>query len=70
MSLEKHKAAEAETVTNVEGNMCGPAMRGSVAPPGSVGPITHGRNASEAGRSHVRPGGFGRAGPHWEGEEP
>ena len=35
MSHEIHKVAEAEAVTNVEGNMCGPAMRGTDAPPGS-----------------------------------
>jgi hypothetical protein len=29
------KVAEAETVSNVEGNMCGPAMRGADALPGS-----------------------------------
>lgn len=36
MSHEIHKIAEAEAVTNVEGNMCGPAMRGAVALSGSL----------------------------------
>ena len=36
MSHEMHKIAEAEAVTNVEGNMCGPVMRGAVALPGSL----------------------------------
>jgi hypothetical protein len=35
LSLEIYKVAEAEPVINVEGNMCGTAMRGAVAPPGS-----------------------------------
>ena len=28
LSLENHNTAEAETVSNVEGNMCDPVMRG------------------------------------------
>ena len=35
LSLENHNSAEAETVSNVEGNMCGPAMRGADALPWS-----------------------------------
>ena len=35
LSLEIQKFAEAETVSNVEGDMCGPAMRGADALPGS-----------------------------------
>ena len=35
LSLEIHNFAEAETVSNVEGNMCGTAMRGADALPGS-----------------------------------
>jgi len=35
LSHEIPKVAEAETVSNVEGNMCGPAMRGADALPGS-----------------------------------
>ena len=35
LSSEIPKLAEAETVSNVEGNMCGTAMRGADALPGS-----------------------------------
>ena len=35
MSLEIYKVAEAEPFITVEGNMCGTAMRGAVALPGS-----------------------------------
>ena len=35
LSRERQKLAEAEAVSNVEGNMCGTVMRGAVAPPGS-----------------------------------
>ncbi len=35
MSHDISKVAEAEAVANAEGNMCGPVMRGTVAPPGS-----------------------------------
>jgi hypothetical protein len=35
LSRESHKIAEAETVSNVEGKMCGPDMRGADALPWS-----------------------------------
>ena len=35
LSRESHKTAEAEPVSNVEGNMCGPMMRGADALPWS-----------------------------------
>ena len=35
LSLENHNSAEAETVSNVEGNMCGSVMRGADALPWS-----------------------------------
>ena len=35
LSRERHKLAEAEAVSNVEGNMCGPVMRGTDALPWS-----------------------------------
>ena len=35
LSLENHYSAEVETVSNVEGNMCGPVMRGVDALPWS-----------------------------------
>ena len=36
LSRESHKIAEAETVSNVEGNMCGTVTRGADALPGSM----------------------------------
>ena len=38
LSRESQKLAEAEAVSNVEGNMCGPAMRGADALPWSKTP--------------------------------
>jgi hypothetical protein len=38
LSHERWNFAEAETLGTVEGNMCGIAMRGAVAPPGSKVP--------------------------------
>jgi hypothetical protein len=38
LSRESQKFAEAETVSNVEGNMCGPALRGTDALPWSKTP--------------------------------
>ena len=38
MSRERHKPVGAETVANVEGNMCGAAMRGADALPWSETP--------------------------------
>lgn len=38
LSHEMHKFAEADTVTDVEGNMCGADMRGADALPGSKTP--------------------------------
>ena len=35
LSRESHKTAEAETVSNVEGKMCGPVLRGADALPWS-----------------------------------
>ncbi len=55
LSLENHYSAEAETVSNVEGNMCDPVMRGVDALPWSKTTITHERSTSEPGRSRVRP---------------
>ena len=50
--------------------MCGIAMRDAVAPPGSKGPITSERSASEPERSHVWPQAAEPTGPHREDEEP
>jgi len=38
LSRESHKTAEAEPVSNVEGNMCGAVMRGADALPWSKTP--------------------------------
>ena len=70
LSHEIRNVAEAETVSNVEGNMCGPAMRGSDALPGS-------KNTSRCKGMRRNLGGLvadRRAacstGPRQEGEEP
>ncbi len=55
LSRESHKTAEAEPVSNVEGNMCSPAMRGTDALPWSKNTSRTKRKTSEPGRSHVRP---------------
>jgi len=70
LSRESHNTAEAEPVSNVEGNMCGPAMRGTDALPWSKNTSrTKGRRRNLGGLT------FGRwtrrpQGPHREGEEP
>jgi hypothetical protein len=68
LSRERYYAAEAEAVDIVEGNMCGPAMRGSIAQPGSKTLRTKGR------RRNLGDLAFGRAvtiAPvRWEGDEP
>jgi hypothetical protein len=51
-----HKVAEAEAVTDAEGDMCGLVLREAVALPGSLDPITHARRTSEPGRSDGWPG--------------
>ena len=70
LSRESHNTAEAEPVSNVEGNMCGPAMRGTDALPWS-------KTTSRTKGTRRNLGGltFGRwtrrpQGPHREGEEP
>jgi len=70
LSRERYYAAETEAVDIVEGNMCGPVMRGSIAQPWSKTPSrTKGtsRNLGDLafGRAAIR-----RAGPHGEGDEP
>jgi hypothetical protein len=40
LSRERYYAAEAEAVDIAEGNMCGPAMRGSIAQPWSMSRCT------------------------------
>jgi len=67
---ERSDIAEAESFYSLEGNMCGTAMRGAVALPGS-------KATSLAKGSHRKLGDLGSdrsgvaaAGPHREGEEP
>ncbi len=70
LSLERSDFAGAEGFYSLEGNMCGTAMRGADALPGS-------KATSRAKGSHRNLGGLGSgrsgaavAGPHREGEEP
>ena len=70
LSHERSDIAGAEGFHSLEGNMCGTAMRGADALPGS-------KATSRAKGSHRNLGGLGsgrqmlceRDGPHWEGEE-
>ena len=71
LSHERLDIAGAESFHSLEGNMCGTAMRGAVALPGS-------KATSRAKGSHRKLGGLAsgrqmlreRDGPHREGEEP
>jgi hypothetical protein len=70
LSHERSDIAEAESFYSLEGNMCGTAMRGADALPGS-------KATSRAKGSHRKLGdlasdrnGVAAAGPHREGEEP
>ena len=70
MSHERSDIAGAESFYSLEGNMCGTAMRGAVALPGS-------KATSRAKGAHRKLGGLvsdrngvAVAGPHREGEEP
>ena len=70
LSRERYYAAEAEAVDIAEGNMCGPAMRGSIAQPWSKTlSRTKGtsRNLGELGFGQAE---IHRTGPHGEGDEP
>ena len=70
LSLEIPDIAEAETVASVEGNMCGPVMRGADALPGSkTASRAKGTRRNLGGLIPGR-GGASRLGPHREGEEP
>jgi len=70
LSLEIRKFAEAETVSNVEGDLCGLVMRGAVALPGSeTASRTKGTRRNLGGLIRDRDGAS-RRGPHREGEEP
>jgi hypothetical protein len=70
LSLEKSKITEAETVSRVEGNMCGAAMRGADAPSWSKTPSRTkgtGRNLRDLVSDRTA---LGLSGPRREGEEP
>jgi hypothetical protein len=70
MSHEIADVAGAETVGFVEGIMCGAAMRGAVALPGSMAiSRTKGSRRNLGGLIPGR-GGASRRGPYQEGEEP
>jgi hypothetical protein len=63
--------AEAETVDDVEGNMCGTAMRGADAPPGSkTTSRSKGSRRNLGGLASGRAERATRAGLRREGEEP
>jgi hypothetical protein len=70
LSLERSDIAGAESFHSLEGNMCGTAMRGADALPGSKA-----TSRAKGSRRNLGGLGFDRngaavAGPHREGEEP
>jgi hypothetical protein len=69
LSRESSKIAEAETVSNVEGNTCGTARRGAVALPWSK--TTSRRKGWRRNLGDLAPGWAAcrRAGPRREGRE-
>jgi len=70
LSLEKFNVAEAETVSTVEGNMCGAVMQGADAPSWSKTPSRTkgtGRNLRDLVSDRAT---LGLSGPRREGEEP
>ena len=70
LSHEMQKIAEAETVSEVEGNMCGAVMRGADALPWSKTPSrTKGSRRNLGGLTSGRSGKTA-SGPQREGEEP
>ena len=70
LSRESQKTAEAEPVSNVEGNMCGPAMRGTDALPWSK--TTSRTKGTRRNLGDLTIDRWARCpqGPHREGEEP
>ena len=69
LSRERYYAAEAEAVDIVEGNMCGPVMRGPIAQPWSKTPSRTKGTSRNLGDSRLAGQSY-RAGPHGEGDEP
>jgi hypothetical protein len=70
LSREREQVAEAETVRNVEGNMCGAVMRGADALPRSETPSRTKGTYRNLGDLTVGRAACGGAGPRREGEEP
>ena len=70
LSPEIPKIAEAETFTVVEGNMCGTAMRGADAPPGSKATSRTKGSCRKLGDPASGRLSYMQSGPHREGEEP
>jgi hypothetical protein len=70
LSHEIRKIAGAEAIRHAEGNMCGAAMRGSVALPGPK--ATSRTKGTRRNLGDLLPGraAFSRTGPYREGEEP
>ena len=70
LSREREQVAEAETVRNVEGNMCGAVMRGADALPRSE--TLSRTKGSRRNLGDLRPdrAAVGCTGPRREGEEP
>ena len=70
LSRESKKIAEAEPVGNVEGNMCGPGMRGAVALPWSKIPSRTKGTRRNLGDLVWPAVARSDPGPWQEGEEP
>ena len=70
LSHEIHNVAEAEAVRNVEGDMCGAAMRGTDALPWSKSPSRTKGSLRNLGYLTSDRGSGNRLGPYREGLEP
>jgi len=70
LSRESHKIVGAETVSNVEGDMCGVVMRDADALPGSKTPSRANRQRRNLGDLWSGRAASRRGGPRREGEEP
>ena len=69
LSRESQKIVGAETLSNVEGNMCGVGMRDAVAPPRSKTPSRANRRCRNLGDLLPGRAALRRAGPRRGGEE-
>ncbi len=70
LSHERSDIAGAESLYSLEGNMCGTAMRGVDALPGSKAISRAKGSYRKLGDLGSDRSGFAAAGPHREGEEP